>query len=138
MKSATLLFLTFLTTFSLLNAQESTVTKEALLFKCKPAINPWDPDFQQGSEVFMDVFTANDNQNLIIEVAGMAGPVTTYGEQGEIPFHIQSNFSFVSAVWDKNVMAFSYRKMPYWIGHLALNGEESKFICEEKTDITKL
>jgi len=126
-----------ITTLFLLFTLTSSAEK---IFSCYKPINPYDPTFSQGQEMFMDILV-EDSEQTVISLSRMAGREVQFKKSS--PLRISDDFSTISLRIEGGYLSMVYLGGTSWGAFLKQTSEadfpiENEFMCRELLDITKL
>jgi hypothetical protein len=112
-----------------------------LLFDCQTPVDPFNPDFQQGSETFLYIEVDSTN-SLTLKTAKFGTPETPLFGGLSSPFHLGEGSSSLTARFETGYLSMVYLGVASdqnkW-GAFVKDGEtEEEFFCFEKRDILSL
>lgn len=112
-----------------------------ILFDCQTPFNPNDPNFQQGSEVFLSI-EVEENKELILKTSTFETTEVTRFNGQTSPFFLGTGSSSLGARFDTGYLSMVYLgragNKDKW-GAFVKDGDfEKEFFCFEKMDLLSL
>ncbi len=109
------------------------------LFSCYRPINPYDPSFGQGQEMFLDIYSTNEIGTRL-EMARMEGEKLII-KTGKV-LNYNEEQSTVSVRFERGLLSMVYMGGIYWGAFLNNDQDpsfpqENEFMCRELVDITE-
>lgn len=128
-------------TFVLILFTIGPVMSSQLLFDCQTPFDPFDPNFQQGSETFLAI-RVNSEKKLTLSTSKFGTRESSLYNGDSSPFHLGSGSSSLTARFNSGYLSMVYLGVSggknKW-GAFVKDGEfEEEFFCFEKLDLLSL
>lgn len=111
-------------------AQENNNEKKKL-FGCHKPINPYDPNFEQGQERFLDVYIEGGNQSLSLDYYDMAGSIELVPQENRPSYLIGADFTTFTSQWQDGLLSMVFLGNGYWGAFLKQGLFEQELLCRE-------
>ena len=120
-------------------------TLGSTIFKCQLPITPFDPDFQQGQELYLDVLWQEQSPKVLLYRS--FGPKVEVNKEVAIRrFGFTNSHSSFLVSWEgrESYLSMVYLGGETWGAYLKYENPlqglpvQSEFMCKEATDVTQL
>ncbi len=129
--------------FLILALVSSVASAETKLFSCKPPFSMFDSTFQQGSEVYVDIYVNAKNQSKIVYATSVGPAETLYDYSASSHFHIDLKQSTSVSEWNNETYLSAVYMGSQWGAVLKFQnamvkgsftfvaGQEQDLFCQE-------
>jgi len=139
----------FLLLISLMLTHPLIASETDIVFKCHLPQSVFDPNFEQGTELYMDITFNVESKEPQITLYGNEGPIIRpFEENTSSAFGFSSDFSSFGSRWNNSYLSMVYLGGKSWGAYLRIETlpqerpnsltHESEMQCTERIDIMTL